>query len=147
MKILYTNFKNGKLELDDVPIPSINENEILIESIYSAISYGTENYLIEFGKSNLIKKVINNKDKIQTVINNHSEFFIEEQFVDKVNIIHNNARPDWDTGNLARNWNQALIHGFKDLNNPDCKIVTTMQNDIVLSPNWATNLLKMHKKL
>ncbi len=69
MKILYTNFKNGKLELDDVPIPSINENEILIESIYSAISYGTENYLIEFGKSNLIKKVINNKDKIQTVIN------------------------------------------------------------------------------
>lgn len=79
------------------------------------------------------------------VINNHSEFFIEEQFANKVNVIHNNARPDWDTGNLARNWNQALVHGFKDLNNPDCKIVTTMQNDIVLSPNWATNLLKMHK--
>ena len=53
------------------------------------------------------------------IINNHSEFHLEEEFVDRVNVIHNNARPDWDTGNLARNWNQALVHGFKDLNNPD----------------------------
>ena len=79
------------------------------------------------------------------IINNHSEFEINEEYLNKVNVIHNNARPDWDTGNLARNWNQALVHGFKDLNNPDCKIVTTMQNDIVLSANWATNLLKMHQ--
>ena len=86
------------------------------------------------------------QDTEVNIINNHSDFFLEERFKDKVNVIHNNARPDWDTGNLARNWNQALVHGFKDLNNPDAKIVVTMQNDIVLSPNWATNLLKMHKK-
>lgn len=80
------------------------------------------------------------------IINNHSDFFINDEFKNKVNVIHNNARPDWDTGNLARNWNQALVHGFKDLNNPECKIVTTMQNDIDLSENWASNLLKMHQK-
>lgn len=80
------------------------------------------------------------------IINNHSEFELNTEFVDKVNVIHNNTRPDWDTGNLARNWNEALLHGFRDLNNPDAKIVVTMQNDIVLSPNWATNLLKMHQK-
>mgnify|MGYP003675668516 FL=1 len=80
------------------------------------------------------------------IINNHSDFSLEDQFIDKVNVIHNNARPDWDTGNLARNWNQALVHGFKDLNNPEAKIVVTMQNDIVLSENWASNLIKMHKK-
>ena len=80
------------------------------------------------------------------IINNHSEFELNAEFVDKVNVIHNNTRPDWDTGNLARNWNEALLHGFKDLKNPDAKIVVTMQNDIVLSPNWATNLLKMHQK-
>ena len=62
-----------------------------------------------------------------------------------MNVIHNNARPDWDTGNLARNWNQALVHGFVDLNNPDAKIVVTMQNDIVLADNWTSNLLKMHQ--
>jgi len=80
------------------------------------------------------------------IINNHSDFHLNEEFVDKVNVIHNNARPDWDTGNLARNWNQSLVHGFKDLNNPETKIVVTMQNDIVLHPNWATNLLKLHQK-
>jgi hypothetical protein len=80
------------------------------------------------------------------IINNHSEFVLDEEFKDKVHVLHNNTRPDWDTGNLARNWNEALLHGFKDLNNPDTKILVTMQNDIVLDPNWATNLLKMHKK-
>ena len=56
------------------------------------------------------------------------------------------TRPDWDLGNLARSWNECLLHGFKDLNNPDAKIVVTMQNDIVLHKNWATNVLKLHKK-
>ena len=80
------------------------------------------------------------------IINNHSDFKLDDQFQDKVTVLHNMTRPDWDTGNLARNWNEALIHGFKDLKNPDCKIVTTMQNDIVLHPNWATNLLRLHQK-
>ena len=80
------------------------------------------------------------------IINNHSEFRLNEEFADKVNVLHNMTRPDWDTGNLARNWNEALIHGFKDLKNPDAKIVVTMQNDIVLDPNWATNLIKLHQK-
>lgn len=80
------------------------------------------------------------------IINNHSEFVLNEEFVGKVNVIHNNTRPDWDTGNLAQNWNQALLHGFVNLNNPAAKIVTTMQNDIVLDSSWATNLLKLHQK-
>lgn len=80
------------------------------------------------------------------IINNHSEFSLNKEFEDKVSVIHNNTRPDWDTGNLARNWNEALLHGFKDLNNPDARIVVTMQNDVVLDSNWATNLLKMHQK-
>jgi hypothetical protein len=79
------------------------------------------------------------------IINNHSEFELEEEFATKVNVLHNHVRPDWDTGNLARNWNEALLHGFKDLANPDARVVVTMQNDIVLHPNWATNLLKMHQ--
>lgn len=80
------------------------------------------------------------------IINNHSEFHLDEEFRDNVNVIHNNTRPDWDTGNLARNWNEALLHGFRDLQHPDSKIVVTMQNDIMLDPAWATNLLKMHQK-
>ncbi|HHZ95750.1 MAG TPA: glycosyltransferase family 2 protein [Flavobacteriales bacterium] len=80
------------------------------------------------------------------IINNHSEFRLDEEFVNKVTVLHNNTRPDWDTGNLARNWNEALLHGFKSLANPDTKIVVTMQNDIVLDANWSHNLLKLHQK-
>ena len=80
------------------------------------------------------------------IINNHSDFELKEEFTDKVTVLHNMTRPDFDTGNLSRNWNEALIHGFKDLKDPDAKIVVTMQNDIVLHANWATNLLKLHQK-
>jgi hypothetical protein len=112
-------------------------------------------YIVTYRRKEVLNKTLDilfNKTDFSSIpntevniINNHSEFEINEEYVNKVNVIHNNARPDWDTGNLARNWNQALVHGFKDLNNPDCKIVTTMQNDIVLNKNWATNLLKMHQ--
>ena len=86
------------------------------------------------------------KNSEVTIINNHSDFHLDDAFKDKVTVLHNMTRPDWDTGNLARNWNESLIHGFKDLNNPDAKIVVTMQNDIVLHHNWVSNLLKLHKK-
>ena len=113
-------------------------------------------YIVTYRRTGILNKTLDilfNKTDFKSIpntevniINNHSEFYLEEEFKNKVNVNHNNARPDWDTGNLARNWNEALLHGFKDLNNPDAKIVVTMQNDIVLDPNWATNLLKLHKK-
>ncbi len=80
------------------------------------------------------------------IINNHSDFYIKDEFREKVNVLHNMTRPDWDTGNLARNWNEAIINGFVDLSNPECKILVTMQNDVVLHENWTSNLLKLHKK-
>jgi len=80
------------------------------------------------------------------IINNHSEFYLDPKFRSKVNVLHNTLRPDWSNGNLAENWNQALINGFKDLNNPDCEYLVTMQNDTSVHPNWCTNLFEMHKK-
>ena len=86
------------------------------------------------------------KDTEVNIINNHSEFYLDPTFRNQVNVINNEARPDWDLGNLSRSWNQALLHGFKDLNNPDANYVVTMQNDIVLDAKWASNLMQMHKK-
>ena len=74
------------------------------------------------------------------VINNHTEFFLNPEFQERVKVIHNNTRPDWS------NWNQALLHGFKDLNKPDSEYVVTMQNDTSVHPEWYSNLMKMHKK-
>jgi hypothetical protein len=80
------------------------------------------------------------------IINNHTDFYIQPEFQNKVNVLHNVLRPDWSNGNLAENWNQALLDGFRDLNNPDSEYVVTMQNDTSVHPQWCSNLLEMHKK-
>ena len=80
------------------------------------------------------------------IINNHSEFYLKPEYEKRVNVLHNTLRPDWSNGNLAENWNQALINGFRDLNNPDCEYLVTMQNDTSVCKDWAKNLLAMHEK-
>jgi len=81
------------------------------------------------------------------VINNHSKFRlfkIFEPFVTKV--LHNVLRPDFSTGHLSRNWNQALILGFENLKEPKADIVIGCQEDTIFYPSWLENLLKLHEK-
>jgi len=79
-----------------------------------------------------------------TVINNHSNFHAD---VDRPNlrVIHNTVRPDWSTGHLARDWNYALIDGFRNVEDPDCDIVVACQNDTVFYPNWCSYIVDLHK--
>jgi hypothetical protein len=46
---------------------------------------------------------------------------------------------------LARMWNMALIHGFKNLNEPDADIVVTAQDDTVWNYDWLLQLIKVMK--
>jgi hypothetical protein len=75
------------------------------------------------------------------IINNHSNIHIEPQYVDKIKILNNDLRPDFSTGHLARNWNQAIINGFKNLNEPDCDLVIACQNDTKFCKNWYSKLI------
>ena len=69
MKAVFNSFKEGDPYLIDLPIPNIGDNDILIQNKASLISSGTEKYLIEFSKSSLFKKIINNKDRVKQVFN------------------------------------------------------------------------------
>jgi len=80
------------------------------------------------------------------IINNHSNLLIEDKFKNKVNILNNELRPDFSTGHLSRNWNQAIINGFKDLTNPDCDIVITNQDDTEFKENYINKIIQLHKK-
>jgi hypothetical protein len=80
------------------------------------------------------------------IINNHSNFFLEEKFVDKVKVIHNNGRPDFSTGHLSRNWNQAILHGFQNLKEPDCDILIHCQNDVKFFSGWLEKIISLHEK-
>jgi hypothetical protein len=71
---------------------------------------------------------------------------MDVKFEPYVKVLHNILRPDFSTGHLARNWNEAIINGFKDLNNPDCDILITNQNDCEFDGDFIPNLIEWHKK-
>ena len=74
------------------------------------------------------------------VINNHSEFYLRDEFKNKVNVLHNVLRPDWSNGNVSENYNQAFINGVVNLQKPDTEILVTLQNDAVVHPKWCEHL-------
>jgi hypothetical protein len=79
------------------------------------------------------------------IINNHSNFSMNESFYDKVHVLHNSTRPNFSNGHLSRNWNQALMNGFKDLSNPDCDIVVCAQDDTIWFADSIEKLVEIHK--
>ena len=77
------------------------------------------------------------------VINNHTNFAINSLYEPHVKVIHNVAQPDFATAMLARMWNTAIIHGFRDLKNPDADIVVTAQDDTIWERDWIPKLLQV----
>lgn len=80
------------------------------------------------------------------IINNNSQFFLPDDIVNRIHIMHNVCRPDFSTGHLSRNWNQSIINGFKNILNPDCDILIHCQDDTIFMPDWCDNLISLHEK-
>jgi len=56
MKQIVQNLKTGKTYLEEVPVPSPGPGQVLIRSVCSLVSLGTERMLVEFGKANLLQR-------------------------------------------------------------------------------------------
>ncbi|MEK7172990.1 MAG: zinc-binding alcohol dehydrogenase [Patescibacteria group bacterium] len=69
MKQIFQNFKTGKLELLDIPIPALKSGFVLVKNHYSLISPGTEKTAIELAKKNIIEKAKSRPDQVKEVIN------------------------------------------------------------------------------
>ena len=68
MKQIFQNISNGDLYIEEIPIPQVKEGELLISTLYSVISPGTEKSLIKFSKSSFISKALQQPDKVKQVI-------------------------------------------------------------------------------
>jgi hypothetical protein len=53
---------------------------------------------------------------------------------------------DESTGHLSRNWNQALLHGFRNLMQPAVDRVIAVQVDCRLTTKWYTEVSKLSLK-
>ena len=68
MKQLQLSLATGSLSLADVPVPIVSDSCVLIRSVKSLVSSGTERMLAEFGKAGLYAKISSQPDKVQQVI-------------------------------------------------------------------------------
>jgi predicted dehydrogenase/threonine dehydrogenase-like Zn-dependent dehydrogenase len=68
MKQVLQNLKTGETTLVDVPAPSVYEGTIVVQSLASLISTGTERMLLDFGKSSLLEKARQQPDKVKMVL-------------------------------------------------------------------------------
>ena len=69
MKQILQDLKTGDTLLEDIAIPEIRKNEVLIRTTKTLISSGTEQMLINFGKANLLSKAKQQPDKVNQALN------------------------------------------------------------------------------
>ena len=67
MKQIFQSLSNGKIFLEELPVPKIKDNTIIISTNKSVVSAGTERMLIEFGKANYLTKARQQPDKVKEV--------------------------------------------------------------------------------
>ena len=56
MKQVIQSYKNGKITLEDVPAPACKGGGVLVQTVASLISVGTEKLMIEMGQKSLLGK-------------------------------------------------------------------------------------------
>ncbi len=111
-------------------------------------------YIVTYNRFNELNKTLEslfntdiNKYNVEIfIINNHSNFKINELYLNKVKVIHNTLRPDFSTGHLSRNYNEIFLHGIKDLDNPDCDILIHSHDDNLFKLTLFSELIEYHKK-
>ena len=68
MKQVFQSLSTGKIKLEEVPVPSLKKGQVLIKTSMTLISSGTERFLMDFGKSNLIQKALKQPDRVKDVL-------------------------------------------------------------------------------
>ncbi|MEM2351784.1 MAG: hypothetical protein QXT26_05200, partial [Thermoproteota archaeon] len=56
MKQIIQSYRSGELELAEVPAPQVTKDTILVRTMASLVSLGTERYMLEFARKSLLEK-------------------------------------------------------------------------------------------
>lgn len=68
MKQIIQNLNSGETSLIEVPAPMVMEGHLLIQSVCSLVSAGTERMLVDFGRANWLNKVRQQPERVKTVL-------------------------------------------------------------------------------
>jgi predicted dehydrogenase/threonine dehydrogenase-like Zn-dependent dehydrogenase len=68
MKQLFLMVNDGSIELIETPVPKAKDNFLIVETLYSVVSAGTERGLASFGNKNIIQKAMERPDQVKQVL-------------------------------------------------------------------------------
>lgn len=107
-------------------------------------------YIVTYKNNPMLEQAIDSVFSTETehdrrvfIIANHSEDKYEGPH--PVVFLRNDLRPDFSTGHLSRNWNQALIAGFVNLQDPAADLLILSQNDCIFAENYLETVVENHK--
>lgn len=69
MKQVTQTLRTGVVEVNEVPVPALNEKFVLVSNVCSVISAGTEKTKIDMGKKTLVQKAKARPDLVKQVMN------------------------------------------------------------------------------
>ena len=67
MKQLFLSINDGSMKEIETPAPTIKDNTVITETLYSVVSAGTERSLASFGGKNLIHKALERPDQVKKI--------------------------------------------------------------------------------
>lgn len=67
-KQVFLDYSTGKVLLEEVPRPSLRPNGVIIRTLYSAISIGTEKLMLSLAKKSLLGKALERPDLLKLFI-------------------------------------------------------------------------------
>ena len=67
MKQLFLSVNDGSMKTIESPAPTVKDNTVITETLYSVVSAGTERSLASFGGKNLIQKALERPDQVKKV--------------------------------------------------------------------------------
>jgi predicted dehydrogenase/threonine dehydrogenase-like Zn-dependent dehydrogenase len=68
MKQILQSLKTGATEIAEVPVPRVDRGQLLISTLHTLVSAGTERMMVEFGKAGWIDKTRQQPDKVRMVL-------------------------------------------------------------------------------
>lgn len=68
MKQIVQTLRTGEINVEDVPVPALQDAWVLVRNTASVISAGTEKTKVDLGKKNLIQKALARPDLVKQVI-------------------------------------------------------------------------------
>ena len=68
MRQVLQNLKSGETLVADVPVPNCGPKHLLVQTVYSIVSPGTEKMLIDFSNRSLLGKALDQPDRVKEVL-------------------------------------------------------------------------------